>query len=310
MASNPKSAIHDQDMFREEQSLLAEALDMDAASLDHIGYLRLRDGFERLLKKSVKITRLGDRTQKKLIRLMHQLEEKNAQIEHQKQELALYNKKLEEASITDPLTGLRNRRFLLHYMEIGQEEMLRHFASGGTHPDAIFALFDIDHFKHINDSYGHSAGDRVLVQFSKILQDTSRKSDVIVRWGGEEFLVIMRQLNRQEGKDLAEKFRRRIENQDFDIGERTIRCTVSIGFAPYPFFPGAVKALSWEKALDLADQGLYVAKRSSRNAWVGVMPRIGQPPEGDDDYRSLAEGISSLTLNLETSFPADRTAMH
>ena len=107
---------------------------------------------------------------------------------------------LEDASITDALTGLRNRRFLLQHIERDVAMILRHHdnrpgdgaAPAGSNMDLVFFMVDLDHFKSVNDTYGHSAGDMVLVQMRERLQEVFRESDYLIRWGGEEFLLIAR----------------------------------------------------------------------------------------------------------------------
>jgi diguanylate cyclase (GGDEF)-like protein len=120
-------------------------------------------------------------------------------------------------------------------------------------------------------AYGHSAGDMVLIQIKSILEKVFRKSDYLVRWGGEEFLVITRFSNREKAPELAERLRQSVEAHDFDIGQgKTLKKTCSIGFASFPFLANKPECLVWEQVLDIADYCMYVAKKSNRNAWVGL----------------------------------------
>jgi diguanylate cyclase (GGDEF)-like protein len=121
---------------------------------------------------------------------------------------------LEEASLTDPLTGLRNRRFLTQHIEadaaLAVREYESHFHYGAKLRDEaglIFFLFDIDEFKQVNDRYGHAAGDAVIRQMSARLIAIFRDTDYLVRWGGEEFLVVARATPRSHAADLAERAR-------------------------------------------------------------------------------------------------------
>ena len=135
-------------------------------------------------------------------------------------------------------------------------------------------MIDLDHFKTINDSAGHAAGDAVLRQLRDLLKSCSRTSDIIVRWGGDEFLLVARDLSGDGLLELAERVRTRVAQHVFEIGEgRVVRTTCSIGFACYPFFREQLDALSWEQVISVADRALYVAKASGRNAWVGLPPR-------------------------------------
>lgn len=132
-------------------------------------------------------------------------------------------------------------------------------------------MLDLDHFKEVNDKYGHDAGDAVLRQFAELLRETVRKPDVVVRWGGEEFLVVARDTGRGLPLGLAERLRRRIANHRFLLPDGTaLSRTCSIGFALFPFLPEAPEAVPWEEVVGLADAGLYLAKTAGRNRWVGV----------------------------------------
>ena len=168
--------------------------------------------------------------------------------------------KIEEASLTDPLTGLRNRRFLEQNIAADLE-----LASRG-HGDLIVLLTDLDHFKSVNDTHGHAAGDAVLVALAALLRDTFRASDHVVRWGGEEFLIVIRFIDRLHAGDLAEKLRAAVEAHRFVLpGGTVLRRTCSIGYAAWPH-----EGLPFHRVIDLADEALYEAKRGGRNAAVGV----------------------------------------
>lgn len=141
-------------------------------------------------------------------------------------------------------------------------------------------MLDLDHFKLVNDTYGHAAGDCVLKQLADVLAGTVRKSDVLVRWGGEEFVLVARMRQREHACVLAENLRHQIETADFRLPDGSIlRRTCSIGFCSLPFFLDRPRQLSWEQALGLADAALYVAKQEGRNRWVGV--RAGATPWQD-----------------------------
>jgi diguanylate cyclase (GGDEF)-like protein len=205
-------------------------------------------------------------------------------------ELAKKNELLEnawrqqqEASLTDPLTQLRNRRFLMAHIEDEvaltlrrQEAHLRRAVDDPSPPaddrDLVFFMVDIDHFKSVNDLHGHAAGDRVLVQVAQRLREVARETDYLIRWGGEEFLIVARATHAQDGPALAERLRQAIGAQPFDIGDAQppIVRTCSIGFAGYPFHPQAPRLATWSEIARLADQALYVAKAEGRNRWVGL----------------------------------------
>jgi len=199
-----------------------------------------------------------------------ELAEKNHQLETAYQQI-------EEASLTDPLTRLRNRRYL--EQTIGAD--LEVAARGGSDRDLIILMADLDHFKNVNDQYGHAAGDAVLAALARLLQQTFRTSDSIIRWGGEEFLIVVRFVDRAYAAELAEKLRVAVAAHPFAIGEGTIlRRTCSIGFAAWPFSRTHPHAVDFEHVAGLADAALYAAKHGGRDAWAGVTLADDDDPIG------------------------------
>jgi diguanylate cyclase (GGDEF)-like protein len=142
-------------------------------------------------------------------------------------------------------------------------------------------MVDLDHFKDVNDRHGHAAGDAVLVQMQERLREVFRESDYLVRWGGEEFLVLARATRRDEAKVVAERIRRAVADREFLLpdGER-LHKTCSIGFACFPFLPAAPRLLSWSEVVELADQALYLAKHGGRNAWAAIYSTATTPHAG------------------------------
>lgn len=200
--------------------------------------------------------------------------ERTLALEERGRELEAAYLRIEEASLTDPLTGLRNRRFLEQSLGADVELTARRHEDEGeaaAASDLAFLLLDLDHFKSVNDTWGHAAGDAVLAQTAAVLRSAFRASDFLVRWGGEEFLVVVRFIDRREAPALAEKLRAAVEAHEFRLDDGTVlRRTCSIGFAIYPFAPRRPREVGWEEIVDLADFGLYAAKRSGRNRWIGV----------------------------------------
>lgn len=188
--------------------------------------------------------------------------------------------RIEEASLTDPLTGLRNRRFLEQSIEADLALVNRRHQEGDSEgADLVFLLLDLDHFKSVNDTYGHAAGDAVLVQAAAVLRGVMRSSDHVVRWGGEEFLAVARFVDRRNASELAEKIRAALAAHPFQLPDGTVlRRTGSIGFAAYPFAPSEPHAIRWGEVVDLADSGLYAAKRGGRDRWVGVEAGKAEDP--------------------------------
>ncbi len=197
-------------------------------------------------------------------------------------ELRRTNLVLQEASLTDPLTGLRNRRYFTATIEADVGQTLRsHADNHDPHTrDLVFYLIDADNFKEVNDQYGHDVGDTVLIEMARRLSSSIRHSDVLVRWGGEEFLIVSRYTDRGEAELLAQRVLSAVADAPFSVGPagETMRRTCSIGWAAFPWFPENSRAVSYEEVLTIADRGLNRAKQSGRNCAVGMKPASGATP--------------------------------
>jgi len=214
--------------------------------------------------------------------------------------------KVEKISLTDQLTGAHNRRFLEKFFPIELKKIQRehHNKQNNMQKDFGLILIDSDHFKHINDTYGHEAGDKVLIQFVDIFNKTCRESDWVIRWGGEEFLVVGKFSNKDELQVLAERIRSNVENHVFDLGEgQTIKRTCSFGLVQFPFVKNNIDALSWEQTLNLADIALYAAKSNGRNAWFSLYEKEINEPE--EFYQHIITGLQTPVdlglISIETS---------
>ncbi|MBZ5664497.1 MAG: GGDEF domain-containing protein [Acidobacteriia bacterium] len=228
-------------------------------------------------------------------------------------ELAQANRELQEASLSDPLTGIRNRRFFQSTIAADASQAVRAYRGLANysldHRDLIFFLIDIDHFKFVNDEYGHDAGDRVLVQIAQRLNSVVRESDFLIRWGGEEFLVVFRSAQRGDGVLLASRILKAINGTEFDLGnERRLTRSCSVGWAAFPWLPRSCSNLSVDEVLRLADHGLYVAKQEGRNQAVGLLPNANAPAIGShtgiDKYCRL-EQLLEDDLIREVRTPGD-----
>lgn len=193
--------------------------------------------------------------------------------------LAQANLALEELSMGDPLTHLRNRRYLGITMPKEVASILRmfhtHLQRGetplGQDEDMLLLMVDLDRFKSVNDTYGHRAGDEVLRQTGDLLREVCRESDTLVRWGGEEFLVLANRTNRTSGEVIAGNIVNAMRAMEFHLQDgQTVRCTCCVGYTAFPVLPAEPDAFRWEEAVEIADQCLYAAKNSGRDAWVGV----------------------------------------
>ena len=139
--------------------------------------------------------------------------------------------------------------------------------------DLIFYFLDVDHFKQLNDRAGHAAGDQVLVEIAGRLREAVRDTDAVLRWGGEEFLIVSRWTDRRTGEVLAERLLDAVAGAPFAIGPGAgARVTCSVGWAPYPWRLESPEAVHYEQVMSLADRALYLAKREGRNRAVGVLP--------------------------------------
>ena len=166
------------------------------------------------------------------------------------------NRRLEALATTDPLTRVLNRRALLDRLAV-EVDRARRFDAALT-----LLLLDVDHFKQINDTAGHLAGDSVLRQLGALLEDAVRKVDIVARYGGEEFVVILPETSTDGAAVFAERLRERIAHKDFDVGvERPVHLTVSVGIATFP----SPRVASTEDLFARADEALYRAKSGGRN---------------------------------------------
>lgn len=233
-------------------------------------------------------------------------------------ELADVNTRLLDLSVTDALTGMKNRRYLdLCMPEYMADSLRRHesISRAGLDPtpnaDLLFFLLDLDRFKEINDRFGHAAGDRVLVDIHELLKTAMRDTDTLVRWGGEEFVLIARNSSRHEAAAIAERIRTSIAGHAFNVGRRTtsLRLTCSIGFAPFPFLPLDRTRFGWKEVLDVADTCLYAAKHAGRNRTVGLLAGDCRDPETlvHRIRQSLDDVVASGEVTLATG--GDTTAI-
>lgn len=193
-------------------------------------------------------------------------------------QLAEVNQQLEFHSVRDPLTGLHNRRSFLELMKTRVENVENDRREiDGANPDCLMIL-DIDHFKHINDTWGHAAGDAVLIEVAKRLRSAVRDSDQTMRWGGEEFLVYSPRTKPQQLAPMVERVLRSIGATPIVVGHHTIPVTVSAGYISLPFAGISEQQCNWEKAMQFADMALYLGKVNGRNRAYGLISLL-QPME-------------------------------
>lgn len=186
------------------------------------------------------------------------------------QQLREANTQLEFHAVRDPLTGLYNRRSFLDMMKmrLAQAEAERRDVQENS-PDCLI-LLDIDHFKQINDGLGHAAGDAVLMEVAHRLRKAVRDTDMVLRWGGEEFLVFSPKSHPSQTAGLVERLLQTVGGEPILAGEKEIQVTMTAGFVSLPFSDVPESVFGWEKVLQIADMALYLGKANGRNRAYGV----------------------------------------
>ena len=232
-------------------------------------------------------------------RLEEEVRERTQRLVESNLKLKELNQTLQESSLSDPLTGLRNRRFIFEEVSRDLEVIRRKLADEdqgmdtSTSSDLVFMMIDLDNFKPINDTYGHAAGDQMLLEVRDVLLGTCRKSDFVIRWGGDEFVVIAKQAKPGESEALAERIRKKIAEHSFLLADgQIVRTTCSIGFAAFPLYRGQAESGDLDEILTMADSLMYEAKRH-RNAWAGILSPSNASTSFDFDH-DLIEPSSML----------------
>ena len=206
-------------------------------------------------------------------------------------ELHAANEKLQQMSMQDALTGLHNR----HYLDSNIQQIL---ARADRHGEPlIWALLDLDHFKRINDTFGHQTGDAILTTVAELLRHNSRSSDHLIRWGGEEFLLLL------EHSDDAQQVLQRIHHA---IGSYDWQQKMALT-QPLTCSIGAVMQLpdgSWQQSLRLADQALYWVKEHGRNGYMLLHPASGGVLSADNTDISVLLAQGKLQASSNKDFTA------
>lgn len=186
-----------------------------------------------------------------------ELSQQNAELKQRLADIERLKNRIKEQAIRDPLTNLFNRRFLNEFME-------RELAQARRNQKPLsLVMLDLDHFKQLNDQYGHQTGDMVIEMVAKNLLRQSRRTDILFRYGGEEFLVVLPNTTDQQAKHLAENWRLQVQAARVQAKHQTIHVTVSAGIACYPEHGTTAFNL-----IQAADEALYQAKAAGRNQVV------------------------------------------
>jgi diguanylate cyclase (GGDEF)-like protein len=229
-------------------SALSDVLDkVKAFSVGGIDYIPKPFDFEEVLARV--------QTHLKIHMLQTQLAEKTASLEAEIDRRIKAEQGLVELASLDPLTGIYNRRA---FYELAEKELIRKQRYGNS---ITLLMMDIDHFKRVNDSYGHLAGDHVLIAFAALCQRSLRSFDLVARYGGEEFIVFLPRTDLQNGISIAERLRKALAQTEFDFEGIAISITISIGVVNLD----AGESATLPELIDRADQALYHAKQIGRN---------------------------------------------
>ena len=170
-------------------------------------------------------------------------------------------KKLQDMAMRDGLTGLYTHTLLLELLEKECSKARRYKTS------LAFLMIDIDHFKKVNDTYGHRAGDMILSLVADTLEINSRRSDVVGRYGGEEFGIVLQDISYDNAWIVCERIRSSVENFEYRIGDKTVKITISIGMA----YKESEAEADFEKMITTADKALYQAKKNGRNRTESIV---------------------------------------
>ena len=264
-------------------------------------------------KELLSLLRLSRHNLEEMCRLKDELENKEHSLRWHSLELQRKNLELQEISFTDALTGVWNRRYLEEILTAEAGQVLRNYqrARGSDirkmdHRDLVFIMVDVDFFKEVNDLHGHPAGDRLLQLVAQRLSTVVRKSDVLVRWGGEEFLIMSRSTDPAGTPAFCSRVLEVMASEPFDLGRGiAVRKTCSVGWSAYPWCRGAFEAICAEETIALADAALYQAKGLGRNQGVGIVSSeaANLTPEAID-LVSVREGNPPLARTIKTPCPS------
>ncbi len=260
------------------------------------------------------LLRLSRHNLDEMCKLKDELENKEQSLRWHSLELQRKNLELQEISFTDALTEVWNRRYLEEILPAEAGQVLRNYDRARDsdireldHRDLIFIMVDVDFFKQVNDVHGHPAGDRLLQRVAERLGKVVRKSDVLVRWGGEEFLIMSRSADPSGTPAFCERILETMASEDFDLGYGVrVRKTCSVGWAPFPWSRGSCQAICAEEVIELADAALYRAKAAGRNRGVGILPADALSAGATITLEVLRNDSGLLTRTI-TVLPPDCT---
>jgi diguanylate cyclase (GGDEF)-like protein len=229
--------------------------------------IQLDESLQKLNEKEAELTRINGE-------LRQEIELRTMTEESLRRSEELYR----QLAITDPLTGIFNRR---HFYQLAESELQR--SCRYCHPSAVL-MIDIDYFKRVNDTYGHAIGDQVLQALAGLVREALRSLDIFARYGGEEFIVLLPETDLRAVRPIAERLCRKIAETPLPIEPNPINITISVGVSafdpPAKSFPSS-KTATLDQLIDLADKALYKAKKAGRNRVCisNLGPNIGPEKE-------------------------------
>lgn len=228
-------------------------------SMDMTASREMEENLRKQVERYNRALQLQDQTTDHLMEVQRELKHKKIE--------------LERLSITDALTGLFNRREFDRVLESEARRSARY-----KHPLSV-AMIDIDHFKIINDTYGHQVGDEILKDIAQILLKCLRETDTVARYGGEEFIIILPETDYDIALTISDRLRESVEVADFQTQKGTLQITISVGVTSI-----TRKAINPARLVASADEALYIAKEGGRNRVVGSCNVKGKPaPRPDND---------------------------
>lgn len=245
------------------------------------------------------------------IQLVRSLEDEKTHTEQLNAELVKINVELKELSLVDPLTSLRNRRYLFDIVMPEIEAFARKYWPGKsglnrrnieTQRGYGILLVDLDHFKQVNDNYGHDSGDMVLAQFANKLKEKVRHDDVVARFGGEEFIIILKMIDEISVANTARILCNYIQASTFTVTDnRTIRLTCSIGLIFYPFLECDDPKITFTQLISLTDRAMYYAKNHGRNTSVKAIFLGTNSNNGsiNADKANLKTNLENIRMDFE-----------
>lgn len=252
-----QSYSHDElaKLFKNEYAIIKQAekllsdKEISKKELYH-AYNQLAEQYKSILQSFVKITKISDINQRKLYDSHQELE---------RQKLILY-----KAATTDQLTDIYNRAYLMDVLQTEYQRSQRF--------SEVFScvIFDIDDFKKVNDTYGHQMGDEVIKNIASIARKNIRSTDIVGRYGGEEYLIIMPNTDAKGATIIAEKIREMVAKTDFRNRKKRITCTISLGISDTTI--RSIK--SHDDVLFNSDSALYQAKKTGKNKTITFTPGL------------------------------------